>query len=93
MQIFKSPLGLPALPRLLEQDIFFLEYLPGAMRGWAATEGTIRPSPARLSVLPGTLQLPSPFLAGSTTLSVMPGLAPAGEPWAVFLPCDGTGKG
>lgn len=58
----------------------FLEPLPGAMRGWVATVGTIRLSPARPSMLPATLLLPSPFLSGSITLSVMPGLAPAGEP-------------
>lgn len=59
---------------------FLLEPLPGAMRGWVATAGTTRLSPARPSKLPGTLPLPSPFLTGSITLSLMPGLAPAGEP-------------
>lgn len=59
---------------------FLLECLPGAMSGWVATAGTIRLSPARPSKLPGTLPLLSPLLSGSVTLSVVPDLAPAGEP-------------
>lgn len=67
-------------PIFSEIGSFFLQPLPGAMRGWAATAGTIRLSPVRPSKLPGTLLLPSPFLSGSITLSVRPDLAPAGEP-------------
>lgn len=43
-------------------------------------------------MFPGTLLPPSPFLSGSVTLSAIPGLAPAGEPWAVFLPCGSAGR-